>query len=301
MILKNTRILVTGGAGFIGSHICEELLKQGVFVTSLDIKKSQQKLINKTYYQEIIEDICQTNVINKILKKGFDYIIHQAALASVPDSIKNPITYIETNLKGTGNIFEAAKENKIKRIVYATSCAVESLNSPYALTKYWNENLALWYQKTWNIDYVGLRYYNVYGEYQTILNEGAIIPTIINKLLKKEPLYINGNGLQTRDFIYAKDIAKANILALTCKNPNLIYSLGTGKETSILKLTDIISTILKVKPNIIFTPERLGDIQKSRISGINLYKTKKDLIWKVETSLIEGLKLTCKYYASLIG
>ncbi len=294
--MKNKKVLVTGGAGFIGSHIVDELLLLGYEVTVLDnFVNGKIKNIYGKGVKLYVGDI-RNSLPNKIMK-NVDYIIHQGALINVLESMYNPTEYCDVNVTGTLNILEQARKYNVKRVVLASSSAVENISSPYGLTKSLCEQYAKLYHKIYGLETICLRYFNVYGERQSITGEGTVIPNFITKLLKKEQPIICGTGKQTRDFIYVKDVAKANILALNSPFPlNPVYSIGTGNKTSIISLYKEIKGLLGINIDPVYNKARKGDILDS-VAFPN--REKAELEWTSKVKLLEGLKRTIKWYKNI--
>ena len=228
--LKNRRILVTGGAGFIGSNLCEFLLNSGAYVTCLDNlstgkKKNIESFNNNPKFKILVGDIRDLKVCQKACREQ-EFILHQAALGSVPRSIEDPITSNDVNSTGFLNMLVAARDNKIKRFIFAASSSTYGDStklpkdeeiigkplSPYAITKYVNELYADIFHKEYDLDYIGLRYFNVFGRRQDPKGAyAAVIPLFINKLFKHESPVINGDGSYSRDFTYIDNIIQINI------------------------------------------------------------------------------------------
>ncbi|MBN4077436.1 SDR family NAD(P)-dependent oxidoreductase, partial [Sulfobacillus acidophilus] len=254
-LLKNTRVLVTGGAGFIGSHLVDELLTRGASVCVLDdlstgYEKNLEHCLSKINF--IKADIQNFKACEQACY-GIDYVLHQAALGSVPRSIKNPLQTLSVNYQGTANIFEAAKKSGVKRVVYASSSSVYGDNldnakvegkegnllSPYALSKKNNEDLAKIYYRCFNLEVIGLRYFNVFGARQYPNGPyAAVCPAFFNAAINGKKLKIFGNGEQSRDFTFIKNVVQANMLALFSpkESCSIAYNVGAGKKTSINQL-----------------------------------------------------------------
>lgn len=319
--LSGKKILVTGGAGFIGSNLCEVLLAKENAVVCLDnfsTGKSENILsfLENPNFTLIEGDIRN---IETCLKASFnvDFVLHQAALGSVPRSIKDPVTSNEVNVGGFLNMLVAAKENKVKRFVYAASSStygdsdslpkVESVIgkplSPYAITKYVNELYADVFSKTYGIETIGLRYFNVFGKRQDANGAyAAVIPKFINQLLKLESPTINGDGLHSRDFTYIDNIIQINLLSLVAnKNAiNTVYNAAFGDRNSLNDLVSYLKEYLseynsEIKNiDVIHGPNRLGDIPHSHAE---IKKAKEFLNYNPKYSLKEGLKESIKWYA----
>jgi nucleoside-diphosphate-sugar epimerase len=300
-----TKILVTGGAGFIGSHLVETLLKQGFFVKILD-NFSTGKLENLAHLDQNKVQIIQGDISNfdTLLNaaKETSAIYHEAALVSVPLSIQNPHLSFQINSLGTFNVFETARHLNISKVIYASSAAVYGTNqhlplketeiceplSPYALEKYHAEQLARLYFHLYGISSVGLRYFNVYGERQDSNSPySGVISIFVDKLLKGQNITIFGDGEQTRDFIYVKDVISANILALqSIEKSAQVFNVGTQTNITINQLLSILQTQLKTSIVSSYQPSRAGDIKHS---CANTSKLKETLQWNPQFSIEQGL------------
>ena len=317
--LKEMSFLVTGGFGFIGSHIVEKLLKRGAkFVRILDNDSLKIGINNLKFLKDYNNyEIMYGDLVDyyKCLEavEGIDAICHQAALVSIPLSIKNPILTNQTNVIGFNNIINAAKQNCIKRFVYASSSAVYGDNedkfkveskignqlSPYGLTKLIGEQYAKLYTDTYGLECIGLRYFNVYGPRQNIKGSYAsVIPKFIDKIIKKEIPYIYGDGNNTRDFIYVEDIAEANIIALTTDNKVFgeVFNIGTGNYKTINDVYSKISQILEFDKLPYIYPYRKGDIEHS---CANINKSLDKLGFVTKTKFKEGVMKTIEYYFNI--
>ena len=318
---SNKTILVTGGAGFIGSNLCEALLEKGNKVVCLD-NFATGKRENITEFLEDPNFILIEGDIRKLedcLKacQGVDYVLHQAALGSVPRSIKDPITSNDVNVSGFLNMLVAARDNGVKRFVFAASSSTygdsESMPkvediigkplSPYAITKYVNELYADIFSKTYGLETIGLRYFNVFGRKQDPNGAyAAVIPKFVNQLMKGESPVINGDGNYSRDFTYIDNVIQANLLSLVTKNEkaiNTVYNVAYGDRNTLndlmgyLKeyLSEFDSKILNV--DVIYGPNRAGDIPHSHAS---IDKAKENLNYNPQFSLQQGLKESVKWY-----
>jgi UDP-glucose 4-epimerase len=273
--------LITGGAGFIGSHIVDALLKQGDSVRVLD-NLSTGTLENLSKSMDKIEfiqgDIRKSEDLKKALK-GVNNVYHQAAFVSVPSSLEEPHTCLNINVQGTLNLLEFAKLANVKRVIIASSAAVYGDNpdypltetgkinplSPYASSKYINEIFTEMYSNQLGLEVVALRYFNVYGPRQNPESDyAAVIPVFINQLINKERPVIYGDGNQSRDFVFVADVAHANILAGNVNYvPSRVINICSGLEISLLDLVDSLSIIFNQKIDPIFTDPRAGDIFRS--------------------------------------
>lgn len=299
------RTLVTGGAGFIGSHLVDKLIKEGHKVVVIDNLSTGKKenLNPKAAFYKI--DI-RSPKINQIFRKEKPQIVfHYAAQIDVRKSVENPIEDAKINILGTLNILENCKKNKVKKIIFASSVGVYGdskklplkenypLNpiSPYPITKLAIEKYLNYYQSQ-GLDFVSLRYSNIYGPRQISTGEGGVIAIFIDKLLKGEKPTIFGDGNQTRDFLYVDDAIEAAIKALKAPSGS-IYNVGTGKEITINNLLKLLSSILDVKTKPISRPLRKGEIIRSRI---DYSKARRELGWKPEYSLEKGLQKTIGWF-----
>lgn len=317
------KILVTGGAGFIGSNLCEELVKKGDYVICLDnfstgrIENIQGLIDNNSdRFKLIVGDIRNLDTcLNAV--NGVDVVFHEAALGSIPRSIDDPITTNAVNISGFLNMLVAAKNAKIDRFIFAASSSTYGDNetipkvednigkplSPYALTKYVDELYAHVFSITYGLKYIGIRYFNVFGRRQNSNNAyAAVIPLFIKKLLKHEQPIINGDGSNSRDFTYIDNIIHINMLALETLSPkafNQIYNGAGGENTSVLELEQLITKKLSAYDNCIgciapiFGPNRIGDIKHSKAS---ISKAKELLGYNPVCTFEDGLKKTIYWY-----
>jgi UDP-N-acetylglucosamine 4-epimerase len=319
--LKNKIILVTGGAGFIGSNLCERLLKIGSKVKCLDNfstghKKNIFTFLNDSNFQFIEGDIRNIDIC-QMACQNVDYVLHQAALGSVPRSINDPISTNEVNINGFLNMLVASKDNKVKRFIYAASSStygdseelpkVESHIgkplSPYAITKYVNELYADIFKTTYDLDSIGLRYFNVFGRRQDPNGAyAAVIPKFINLLKNHKSPIINGDGSFSRDFTYIDNVILMNLLAITTKNKsalNNVYNTAVGERTSLSKLVSVLKKYLSKydenisKIKVVNGPFRKGDIPHSLAS---IEKAKSKLGYNPLFNFELGIKETIKWY-----
>lgn len=310
--MEKLKILITGGAGFIGSNIADYWTKQNAEVIVLDNLRTGkvENISHNNQIKFINESITNSDLVFSIMD-NVDYIFHLAALVSVPESIINPFECVEINVKGLLNILEAAKEKKVKKIVFSSSAAVYGDNpispkttdlvlspkSPYGITKLDGEYYLQAYLENFELNFIALRYFNVFGPRQDPNSQyAAAIPIFINKALKDEDIIIYGDGEQTRDFIFIDDVVNANILAAQA-SVNGVYNVARGEAISI---NDIVYSIIKItnsKSKIIHKDTRSGDIKHSLAS---IDKTKNDLNFCPAISLEEGLKKTIEYFRTKI-
>jgi UDP-N-acetylglucosamine 4-epimerase len=311
------RILVTGGAGFIGSNLVESLLNHPdvALVRVLDNfatghKKNIEEFFSHPKFELIEGDIRNINDCMKACK-GIDAISHQAALGSVPRSIKDPLTSHQVNVNGFVNILEAARMNQIKRVVYASSSSVYGdltdspktetrigkVLSPYAATKRVNEVYADAYSKIYGMSIVGLRYFNVFGPKQNPKGPyAAVIPIFIQSAIDGKSPIINGDGSITRDYTPVANVVNVNIAAIQSRQlplSNEVFNVACGSTTSLLKLWEMICEDCKIKLDPTFGPVRPGDIMSSLA---DIKKAKKMLSYSPETNLIKGLRKTIQWY-----
>lgn len=317
------KILVTGGSGFIGSNLCEYLLEQGNTVKCLDNFSTGKienilPLLDKypTTFNLLVGDIRNLEDCRKAVD-GMEYVLHEAALGSVPRSIKDPITTNEVNIGGFLNMLVASRDAGIKRFVFAASSStygdskslpkVENIIgnplSPYAITKYVNELYADIFSKTYGIEYIGLRYFNVFGRRQDPMGAyAAVIPLFVKKFISHENPIINGDGEYSRDFTYIDNVVQMNMLALTTTNLNAvnqIYNTAFGERTTLNQLINYLQEFLSkydeeiAKVETVHGSNRLGDIPHS-LACIDKAKTLLD--YKPQYSMKEGLKEAVEWY-----
>jgi len=318
---SNKTILVTGGAGFIGSNLCEELLEKGNKVVCLDNFATGKRENIKEFLEDPNFILIEGDIrkLEDCLKatKGVDYVLHQAALGSVPRSIKDPITSNDVNVSGFLNMLVASRDNGVQRFVYAASSSTygdsESMPkvediigkplSPYAITKYVNELYADIFSKTYGLETIGLRYFNVFGRKQDPNGAyAAVIPKFISQLMKGEPPVINGDGNYSRDFTYIDNVIQANLLSLVTTNEkaiNNVYNVAFGDRNTLNDLMGYLkkylsafdSKILNIE--VIYGPNREGDIPHSHAS---VAKAKENLNYNPQYSLELGLNEAVKWY-----
>ncbi len=321
------RYLVTGGAGFIGSHIVERLLRSGHSIVVLDNfssgKEENLSFVNNypssaNRYTLIRGDIRDLPTCQKACQ-DIDVVLHQAALRSVPKSLNNPFEYNEVNINGTLNMLEAARQQKIKRFIYASSSSIYGetkkfpeketdlprLISPYALTKSAGEHYCRVYSQNYGLSTVCLRYFNVFGPRQALDDEYAVaIPKFIHCLLNDESPPIYGTGKQSRDFTYIDDVVEANLLAANAPNLNsaptcrgrvkwAILNIANGDGKTILELVSLLNKIMKKNIQPIYHPSRPGDVLKTLA---DISQAKKIIGYKPKTSFRKGLVKTVEWF-----
>ena len=319
--LKGKTILVTGAAGFIGSNLCEYLIEVGAQVRALDNfatghNHNIENLLNHENFNFIKGDIRDLATCQKACQ-GVDFVLHQAALGSVPRSIEDPINTNTANIDGFLNMLVASKDQAVKRFVYAASSSTygdsKSLPkiedkignplSPYAITKYVNELYAQNIKLTYDLDTVGLRYFNVFGRKQDPNGAyAAVIPKFVIQLMKHESPTINGDGTYSRDFTYIDNVIQMNVLAITTDNKkalNQIYNTAVGDRTTIIQMAELLKTYLsKYDPKIIDVdikngPNRKGDVPHSLAS---IEKAQGLLSYQPTHEFKEGLKEAVQWY-----
>ena len=314
-------ILITGGAGFIGSNLCEYFLSKEYKVVCLDNfatghKHNLMDFINNPNFRLIEGDIRNANDCATAVQ-GVDYVLHQAALGSVPRSIVDPVTTNEVNVSGFLNMLVASRDAKVKRFVYAASSStygdsvglpkVEEVIgkplSPYAITKYVNELYAEIFSRTYGLETIGLRYFNVFGRKQDPNGAyAAVIPKFVMQLMQLESPRINGDGNYSRDFTYIDNVIQMNELAMTTKNPfaiNTVYNTAFGDRNTLNNLVDYLKEYLSAYNteiaaiNVEHGPNRAGDIPHSLAS---IEKAKSLLGYDPKYSMQEGLKEAIHWY-----
>lgn len=319
--ISNKKILVTGGAGFIGSNLCEDLIEKGNKVVCLDNfatgkRKNIEMLFNNPNFKFIKGDIRKLDDCLKSTE-NVDYVLHQAALGSVPRSIKDPLTTNDVNIVGFLNMLIASRDNKVKRFIYAASSSTYGDSnimpkfedvigkplSPYAVTKYVNELYADIFSKTYGLETIGLRYFNVFGKKQDPNGDyAAVIPKFISQLIKGECPVINGDGTYSRDFTYIDNVIQANLLSMLVsdkKAVNNVYNIAYGERNT---LNDLMSCIKKClikfdskisNIKVINGPKRVGDIPHSHAS---IKRAKEYLKYSPQFDLQSGLKEAINWY-----
>jgi len=319
--LTKKKILVTGGAGFIGSNLTEALLKLNNEVICLDNFATGKKenitpfLTNPNY--TLIEGDIRNISDCQLAVKGVDYVLHQAALGSVPRSIKDPITSNEVNVSGFLNMLIASRDSGVQRFIYAASSSTYGDSevlpkvedkigkplSPYAITKYVNELYADVFSKTYGLETIGLRYFNVFGRKQDPNGAyAAVIPKFVSQFMTGESPVINGNGEFSRDFTYIDNVIQANLLSMITNNKeaiNTVYNVAFGERNTLKDLVELLKKFLteldsKIKDiQVIYGPNRVGDIPHSLAS---IDKAKNLLAYNPQFSLEKGLKEAVNWY-----
>jgi len=315
------RILITGGAGFIGSNLCEALLKRDNKVVCLENFATGKRENIEEFFENPNFILIEGDIrrLEDCLKatKDVDYVLHQAALGSVPRSIKDPITSNEVNVSGFLNMLVASRDSGVKRFVYAASSSTygdsqsmpkveEIIGKPlstYAVTKYVNELYADVFSKTYGLETIGLRYFNVFGRKQDPNGAyAAVIPKFVSQLMKGESPIINGDGNYSRDFTYIDNVIQANLLSLVTNNKkaiNTVYNVAYGDRNTLNDLMGILKEYLSEFDSeisdieVIYGPNRAGDIPHSHAS---IDKAKDNLNYNPQFSLQKGLEEAVKWY-----
>ena len=316
--LKDARILVTGGAGFIGSNLCEYLLGHGAIVHCLDNfatghKKNISSFIDHPNFTLFTGDIRSLEDCKQAVS-SMEYVLHQAALGSVPRSINDPITTNDVNVSGFLNMLTAARDEKVKRFVYAASSSTYGDSaalpkkedvigkplSPYAITKYVNELYADVFHKVYGLDTIGLRYFNVFGRRQDPDGAyAAVIPKFVKQFINHESPIINGDGSYSRDFTYIDNVIEMNVKSMLTSNPealNTVYNVAYGERTTLIQLTEILKNALTTYDTTIqevaiaYGSERVGDVPHSlasieKATALVGYTPKYDLEKGIEESM----------------
>ncbi len=319
--LTNKKILITGGAGFIGSNLCEYFLANGNEVVCLDNfstghKHNIEEFINNPNFTLIEGDIRNLSDCQRAVE-GVDYVLHEAALGSVPRSLKDPITTDEVNIGGFLNMLVASRDAGVKRLVYAASSSTygdsEALPkveevigkplSPYAITKYVNELYADIFSKAYGLETIGLRYFNVFGRRQDPNGAyAAVIPLFVKKLMNHESPVINGDGMHSRDFTYIDNVIQMNELALLTENKealNTVYNTAVGERTTLNELVSLLKKYLSEydpeisKVTIEYGPNRDGDIPHSMAS---IQKAATLLAYNPLYNFQRGLDMAVRWY-----
>ncbi len=302
------KILVTGGAGFIGSNLVDAYIEKGHAVWAIDDESSgKRKHVNpRATYERI--NVCDKAKLARLFKRvRFDVVNHHAAQIDVRDSVANPEFDAQVNILGLLNILRQCQDTGVKKIIFASSggtiygeCsrgpASEAFPEiplvPYGVAKLASEKYIQSTASLSKLTYTVLRYSNVYGPRQDPHGEAGVIAIFAQKLLKNEPIFVYGNGKQVRDFVFVKDVARANLAALS-RGKNEIVNVGTGRTTSVNTLYQTMASILGIKPQVIRKPARKGELYRS---VLNASKAKRALGWTAQTSLREGLEQTLQFF-----
>ncbi|MDA8097304.1 MAG: NAD-dependent epimerase/dehydratase family protein [Clostridia bacterium] len=304
------RVLVTGGAGFIGSHIVDHLIGAGAAVVVVDNLSTgrEENLHPRAQFYNI--DITDPALSEVFAREQPEVAIHEAAQASVDISVTSPEADAETNILGTLNLLEAARTAGTRKVVYASSAAVYGEPtylpideahpvaplSPYGASKFTPELYLAAYRRLYGLDYVALRYANVYGPRQDALGEGGVVAVFAGRLCRGEHLEIHGDGNQTRDFVHVEDVARANLKALE-SGTALVCNISTGEPTSVNELVCSFAAVTGREPAVSYGPAREGDIRHSRLDNL---RARRYLDWTPVRDLKEGLEETLRFYAKTL-
>ena len=303
-----SHVLVTGGAGFIGSHLVRALIKNGNKVRVLDnLSTGKRENISDLDVDLMVGDIRDLHVLRQAVEE-VNLVYHLAAFISVPASMEEPIVCFDVNLMSSINLLWAAYQAGVKRVVLASSSAVYGENesvvteatpsqplSPYAVSKLAMEQVARLFTTSYKLPTVSLRYFNVYGPRQSPDSQyAAVIPLFIRALLNGKPPMINGDGKQTRDFVFIEDVVQANLLAADREEVvGGVFNIGGGKSVSILEMVQHLQQLIADGPSPVFGPPRSGDI---RFSEADLILAEKSLGYRPMIDLKEGLKIMVQWF-----
>lgn len=310
----NSCFLITGGAGFIGSNLCEALLNMGYKVRCLDNlsngkKRNISPFLNHPNFTFILGDIRNLEICLEATR-DVDYVLHQAAWGSVPRSVEMPLVYEDINIRGTLNMLEASRQNKVKRFVYASSSSVYgdepklpkkegiegNLLSPYAVTKKVNEDYAKLYTRLYGLETIGLRYFNVFGRRQDPFGEyAAVIPKFVQLLLKDEAPLIHGDGTQSRDFTYIENVIEANLKGLLAPTfaCGQAYNIAFGSKVDLNELVITLAKLLNKDIHPKYGNDRLGDIKHSLA---DISKARENLDYQPDWSFFQGIEAAVDWY-----
>lgn len=306
-----SKYLVTGGAGFIGSNIVEALVKKGEQVKVIDnfVSGKRENLSSVLDKIELAEGDIRDLTLLKKATQGVDYILHQAALRSVPKSVGDPGSYNEVNVTGTLNVLMAAREAKIKRVIYASSSSIygetetfpekethlPSPISPYAASKMAGEHYCQVFAKIYGLETVSLRYFNVFGPRQSLESQYAVVvPRFIISMLNNESPPVHGDGKQSRDFTYIDNVVEANILAATRpKVSGEVFNVASGCDYTVLALIGHLNKIIGTKLKPAYTARRPGDVPRTLA---DISKAKKLLQLKIKVDFQQGLRKSVEWF-----
>ncbi len=301
-------ILVTGGAGFIGSHIVDALIQEGhkvVVVDNLSTGKVENLSRNVLFYQQSVED--EEMMERVFMLHKFDFVFHLAAQASVSISVKEPAKDAKVNIIGSLILLEKSVKYGVKKFIFSSTggaiygedvpiptdeTTVPHPVSPYGIAKRSVEMYLEFYKKEKNLNYVSLRYGNVYGPRQDPNGEAGVVAIFSSRMLKNDEVTIFGDGEYVRDYVYVKDVVRANLLALN-ENVSGIYNIGTGIGTSVNELFKMLAQITHYQKQPVYAPPRKGDIRKSTLDPT---KARMELGWTPQTTLLEGLAATVEFF-----
>ncbi|WP_026565577.1 NAD-dependent epimerase/dehydratase family protein [Bacillus sp. UNC41MFS5] len=304
------KVLVTGGAGFIGSHVVDLLIQSGYEPIVVDNLRSGNREFVPPNVRFIKMDISSPKIEEVFAREKPDVVIHLAAQVDVAYSVKNPVEDANQNILGTIRLLTCSHKFKVKKFIFSSSCAIYGEKddcsiketfpvqplSFYGISKYTSELYIQAFLQLFQLPYTILRYANVYGPRQSSIGEGGVISIFLKKVLNGEAPHILGDGEQTRDFVYVKDVARANVLSIE-KGTNGIFNIGTNSKTSINQLFQIITSLTNSNLSPILMPEREGDIRYSRLDNTKAVNL---LAWKPDFDLQTGLNETLNYYKGIL-
>lgn len=299
------RVLVTGGAGFIGSHIVELLIEHGNDVAVLDNLSTGAEENLPPGVRLYKTDISSPGIRDVFAAERPEVVIHHAAQIDVRRSVEDPLADAQVNILGSINLLEQARLAGVRKVVYASSAAVYGnpltvpvteehpilATSPYGASKYTVEKYLYLYRQLYGLDYTVLRYANVYGPRQDPLGEGGVVAIFSHRIAKGLPVTIFGDGEQTRDYIYVGDVARANLLALTAGDGEVV-NIGCGEEVSVNRLLDVMQEVAGTEVTVVQAPERPGEIRRSALANS---RARRALGWSPTLSLREGLERVYTY------
>lgn len=302
------KVLVTGGAGFIGSHIVDILIDNGYSIVIVDnlATGNRDNISKKAKFYDA--DITKPELKKVFEKEKPDFVVHEAAQINVRKSVTEPVFDAESNILGTINLLECCRDFKVKKVVYSGSggaCYGEPEYMPcnekhpvnpichYGVSKHAAEHYFFLYKHLYGVDYTILRYSNVYGPRQDPKGEAGVISIFLGKIKSKDTPHIFGDGKQTRDYVYAGDVARANLLALERKTKSKIFNIGTGKETSVNEIYSLIKSATKTKIEAVHTDPVPGEVRRV---ALDCSLAAKELGWKPEVDLAAGIKKTVEWF-----
>ena len=306
--MASGKVLVTGGAGFIGSNIVDALLKKGYAVAVVDnlATGSRKNVSSKAVFYE--EDIASAGLRGIFRKEQPDFVIHTAAQINVRKSVKEPLLDAKSNILGSVNVLECCREFKVKKVVYSSSggaCYGEPEYLPcdekhpvnpishYGASKFAAEHYFFIYRLLYAIDYTILRYANVYGPRQDAKGEAGVISIFLQNIHDNKVMRINGDGKQTRDYVFVGDVVQANLLALAADTPSRIFNIGTGKETDVNTIFSLIKKAAGTALSATHGPKIPGEVSKI---ALDASRAAKELGWIPKTSLSEGINKTVTWF-----
>jgi nucleoside-diphosphate-sugar epimerase len=312
--MKFSKVLVTGGAGFIGSHLVDRLLSEGFEVWVLDDFSSgrMENIVHhkgEAMFHLVKGDIRDFEIVNKVVK-GVDAVFHEAALVDVALSVKDPLLFDDVNVDGTLNLLKASLDSNVKRFIFASSAAVygdskpamkkENMRlkpiSPYGISKMASENYIRAFNELYGLETVCLRYFNVYGPRQASTSSySGVITCFMNRLLENQPPIVNGDGKQTRDFVHVDDVVSANLLALACENvAGEVFNIASGVTISIYDLAKMLQRVTDAANSTpVFAEARQGDIKHA---SADIRKAYELLGYRPKMQLEDGLSGLIEWY-----